>query len=151
MKLIIVQLIVVLTLFGASKFELQYPTNKHADVIFGFGMNTHPDTNTKFMHNGIDFSVPYQSKVNAAQSGIVTFSGESQEEGLKIIIKHENGFETEYAYLSEIVTVEGVAVKQGDMIGTSGNQILTKEPALHFALKRNGVYVNPSKYFSDNY
>jgi len=58
---------------------------------------------------------------------------------------HRNGFETCYLHLSSYgAGVRGGSrVAQKQVIGYSGNTGRTTGPHLHFAMKRNGAFVNP--------
>jgi hypothetical protein len=56
---------------------------------------------------------------------------------------------TRYGHLNEIRVQDGQQVKQGDVIGTSGNTGKSTGPHLHFELRKGGTPVNPCRYIQD--
>lgn len=92
-------------------------------------------------HTGVDFGAPTGTKVNAALTGIVTGTGNTDEirgcysYGKWVFIKHPNGLSTLYAHLSLISVKVGDVVATGQLIGYSGNTGYSTGPHLHF-----GVY-----------
>ena len=58
-------------------------------------------------------------------------------------LRHANGFESQYLHLSSIAVRAGARVDQGALVGRVGATGLATGPHLHYALKRNGVNVNP--------
>ncbi len=58
--------------------------------------------------------------------------------GNQILIKHDNGEFSHYAHLSyhKVKVREGDVVKQGDLIGYSGNTGFSYKPHLHFSVIR---------------
>ena len=56
-------------------------------------------------------------------------------------------FKTQYMHLSKISVVLGQKVKQGQVIGKSGDTaIIDSNPHLHFQIKHNGIKQDPKKY-----
>ena len=81
----------------------------------------------------------------AVADGQVTNAGNTGAGGNTVCLRHTNGFETCYLHLSRYgagVRV-GVRVSQKQVIALSGNTGRTTGPHLHYALKRNGHFVNP--------
>lgn len=101
-------------------------------------------------HCGLDIEAPEDTQVVAAASGTVTAVYEDDRYGLSVEITHENGLVTVYSNLSTNEMVEtGDSVEQGKIIGGVGSSALFEslEPAhLHFEIRKDGAYVNPSKY-----
>lgn len=114
---------------------------------------------TSGTHNGVDFGVPMGSKVKAADAGVVSHIGNTDEVpgclsfGRWVLIKHNNGISTLYSHLSSTQVSVGQAVERGKHIafsggapGTSGAGYSTG-PHLHF-----GVYategLRPQSYQS---
>lgn len=81
-------------------------------------------------HGGIDFGVYYGSPILAVMSGTVVYayndgyfskSNILWTYGTYVVIEHENGIRTYYAHLSSKKVSVGDKVKQGQVIGYSGN------------------------------
>jgi hypothetical protein len=62
-----------------------------------------------------------------------------------VSLKHRNGHETHYAHLWRIAPgmKSGKKVAQHQLIGYVGNTGRSTGPHLHFALKRNGKFIDP--------
>lgn len=124
------------------------PLDNH--VISGFGMRVHPILKTRKMHVGVDFFADLGTPVVATADGTVTFAGRKSKGGYGILIdlKHgTTGYETRYSHLSDVAIEEGEKVRQGQVIGYSGNSGLSKGPHLHYEVKKDEKYVNPADYF----
>ena len=100
---------------------------------------------TKF-HEGIDIGAPKGSTVVAAGSGTVEVAGYSPYNGNWVKIDHGNGLETLYLHNSSLKVSSGQRVSRGQKIASSGSTGMSTGPHLHFAVKKNGSYVNPMNY-----
>jgi murein DD-endopeptidase MepM/ murein hydrolase activator NlpD len=105
----------------------------------------HPVLRRVIPHHGVDFAASPGTIVWAAADGTVQFAGERGANGLLVYLRHEGGYETFYAHLSRISRGirKGAAVSQRQPIGAVGNTGLSTGPHLHFALKRNGAFIDP--------
>ena len=61
-------------------------------------------------HRGIDIARPSNYTIKAADNGVVTFAGRDGTYGNKVVINHNNGYETVYAHLSSINVSVGQVV-----------------------------------------
>lgn len=94
-------------------------------------------------HDGIDIARPSDRTIKASDNGRVTFSGWDGTYGQKVVINHNNGYETLYAHLAEINVSVGDVVEQGQKIGVMGSTGRSTGLHLHFEVKHNGSLVNP--------
>jgi len=91
-------------------------------------------------HNGIDFSAPTGTPIQAALSGTVVDTGNTDAApgcysfGRWALIKHANGLSTLYAHLSSNSVGAGQTVSTGQVIGYSGMTGYATGPHLHFAV-----------------
>ncbi len=110
----------------------------------GFGRRKNP-FNKRVMqfHTGVDLACRINSKVYAARSGKVLFSGYKGGYGRLIIIGHEHGYRSYYGHLNRIKVKTGSSIKRGDLIALSGNTGRTTGPHLHFEIRKSGKPVNP--------
>lgn len=111
----------------------------------GFGERTDPMNFASSFHPGVDFRATIGTPFFAAAGGRVTQVSVSPEYGNQVIVDHGHGFMTRYAHAQRIVAKQGVLVKQGDMLGTTGNTGKSTGPHLHFETIRNGERVDPLK------
>ena len=68
--------------------------------------------------------------------------------GTHIVLEHDGGLETVYAHLSHISVAIGDEVREGQLIGRSGNSGNSTGAHLHFEVRRLGVPVDPETLFS---
>lgn len=108
-----------------------------------FGTRVHPVTQEELLHSGVDFAAERGTPITAAADGTVAETGFDAECGNYIILQHSNGDFTYYACCEEILAGEGSAVKRRQRIATVGSTGKSTGAHLHFALSRNGEYVDP--------
>jgi murein DD-endopeptidase MepM/ murein hydrolase activator NlpD len=105
----------------------------------------HPVLKEWRAHNGVDYSAPVGTPVQATASGRVVSVGWKGSYGKTVVLDHDGLHSTLYAHLSryqpELKT--GQYVKQGAIIGYVGHSGLTTGPHLHYELQVNGSHQNP--------
>jgi murein DD-endopeptidase MepM/ murein hydrolase activator NlpD len=105
----------------------------------------HPVLHTVRAHLGIDYAAPIGTPVWAAASGVVTFRGPSGGAGNLVMIRHNSGVETAYMHLSKFASIKvGQRIEAKTVIGYVGTTGLSTGPHLHFGVKKNGVFVDPT-------
>ncbi len=120
-----------------------------------FGVRKHPIIKKWIRHNGIDLAARKGTRIYAADSGKVLFSGQKslyRGYGKIIVIDHGKrerdgrNISTFYAHTSRILVKKRQRVKKGDEIGWVGATGYATGPHLHFEVRENGRPVNPLKY-----
>lgn len=111
-----------------------------------FGKRIDPKTGKKNFHRGYDYAGKTGADVVAVASGLVIRSERQKGFGNMIEIKHPEGYSTLYAHNKENLVSVGDMVKKGDRIALLGSTGRSTGPHVHFEVRRNGKYVNPSKY-----
>lgn len=88
--------------------------------------------------------------VTASLSGTVTEVKEDPLLGNVVQLSHPDEVTTYYASLGEVLVEAGAEVKQGDTIGTAGENLYGKGNGthVHFELRKNDTAVNPEEYFN---
>ncbi len=132
--------------YVGGKFMWPLPAANNV-ITCKYGMRTHPVTKKYKLHTGIDLRCSTGTKVYAANAGTVTTSGYSSAWGNYIIINHGGGYTTLYAHLKSRSVSKDAKVKQGDVIGYSGNTGYSTGPHLHFEINKNGSSYNPLNEF----
>ena len=102
-------------------------------------------------NQGIDFSNKNEKfEVKAAMDGTVTKKSNDPVLGWIVTITHDNKVSTSYQALSDVKVEVNQIVKQGDIIGVSGENIYEADLKnhLHFILQKDGQILNPEKYIN---
>lgn len=107
----------------------------------------HPIKNRRIPHYGVDFAAPTGTPVVAVGAGVVSKAGWIGGNGRMVQVRHDRTYQSAYAHLSKIAPgiKAGVHVKQGQVIGYVGSSGLATGPHLHYAVFRDGRYVDPLK------
>lgn len=123
--------------------KLQLPLPINGIITSKFGYRKPPKKGASTMHQGVDISAPISTPVKAPLDGTVVMASLAGDAGNKLILKHEEGFYTEYLHLSKFNVDTGQNVVTGQTIAFTGNTGNSTGPHLHYAMKINGVYVDP--------
>jgi murein DD-endopeptidase MepM/ murein hydrolase activator NlpD len=115
-------------------------------VSSSFGSRISPFTGRPHLHRGIDIANRSGTPIVATGDGIIKKISRSTALGRYVVIRHGHGMETTYGHLKKSLVSVGKRVKRGDRIATMGNTGRSTGPHLHYAVKINGVTVNPVKY-----
>jgi murein DD-endopeptidase MepM/ murein hydrolase activator NlpD len=108
-------------------------------------------------HNGLDFALPQEEKVDACDTGVVQKRGwDVKGYGNYLVIKHSWG-ESLYAHLKQTWTAPGAKVARGQGIGRADTTGWCTGPHLHFAIRPNNYdyhngylgYIDPLPYLPD--
>ena len=111
-----------------------------------FGYRTHPIFGTTIFHAGIDIGVDYGTPIDAADSGVVVYSGWISGYGNAVIIDHGGGISTLYGHNQSLAVSEGQSVSKGSVIAYAGSTGNSTGPHCHFEVDVNGSPVNPMGY-----
>lgn len=164
-----------------EELEQSLRKNFNASLAPGGGFLARPFSNTQIItqgygatafarqayktgfHNGIDYGMPVGTPLFAAAEGKVFAAGNNgrYQYGKYIVIEHNDNFFTLYAHLSRQSVSAGQPVKQGELIGYSGNTGYSTGAHLHFGVYQSiqlkgftgagsvpiGITMNPADYF----
>jgi len=97
-------------------------------------------------HSGLDVGADSGTPIAAAAGGQVVLASSGYGYGNYVIVRHDNGYETLYAHLTEIYVVQGQWVAQGEAVGTVGSTGWATGPHLHFEVRVGGASVDPLSY-----
>ncbi len=97
-------------------------------------------------HKGIDYALYYGTPVLAALDGkVIRTAHLTSGYGTHVVLEHEGGLQTVYAHLSSVSVSIGMAVREGEELGRSGNSGNSTGAHLHFEVRRLGVPVDPEE------
>ncbi len=124
------------------------PLNGEVINIFSDGELVRSKTlNVWKTHDGVDIAGAEGEKVKSMTGGTVKDVRDDQLLGVCVIIDHGSGLEGWYCGLGKDVPVsEGQSVSAGTVIGSVGNTAeseISEGSHLHFALKKNGEWIDP--------
>jgi murein DD-endopeptidase MepM/ murein hydrolase activator NlpD len=111
------------------------------------------DTTEKWRPNfGMDIKAEAGKPVVAVMDGKVEEVNSSTQDGVQVIINHQNGLKSVYSNMDPKVAVaKGQQVKKGAQIGKVGKTTIRAAyekygDHLHFAVMKSKDYVDPAKY-----
>ena len=145
---------------AANKAAQTYKTVSLGDISFtwpcpasgritsGFGGRKSPTKGASSNHQGIDISAPTGTSIVAAAAGEVVIATYSSSAGNYVMISHGGGVYTVYMHASNLLVSQGQSVKKGQTIAKVGSTGYSTGSHLHFGVRVNGSYVNPTKYVS---
>ena len=102
-------------------------------------------------HVGYDLSVTKHYPAEAANSGVVAFTGDLGIYGNTIIIDHGLGLFTLYSHLSAIDVKVGEQIKPKQIIGKTGETGLAAGDHLHFGVYLHGLAVLPVEWWDEKW
>ena len=133
--------------FGRMKGKLRWPVSS-GSIASRFGNHIHPVLKTVTENSGIDIAVPVGSDVVAVAEGEVSVLKFIPGYGNVLILNHYSGYRTVYAHLSEIFVTEGEHVREGEVIGRSGDSLAGS--LLHFEVWKDRDKQNPELWLARN-
>lgn len=127
------------------QIAIPHPLKGSGSISSVYGPRMHPLKKEVILHNGIDIAVKIGVEVVATADGVVTLHDEgSKGYGKYIVVNHDIGVYTLYGHLSEFKAADATSVKEGDVIGLSGNSGGVTGPHLHFSVFIGTLHDNDS-------
>ena len=134
---------------------IQTASPLEGEVVAAYAMDAlsyNPTTRDWRTHDGMDLAAEAGTAVLAAADGTVYTVYEDETMGHTVVIRHQDGYVTCYASLSEDVAVApGDTVKLGQKIGTVGNSALLESALgdhIHFSVTRDDEPIDPQSFLS---
>ncbi|MFE6178094.1 peptidoglycan DD-metalloendopeptidase family protein [Streptomyces sp. NPDC056464] len=108
------------------------PPVKSYELSAGFGSGGRRWTKR---HTGQDFAVPIGTPVRAVGDGRVVKVACGGAFGMEVVVRHTDGYYTQYAHLASLAVDQGEQVDTGQWIGQSGTTGNSTGPHLHFEVR----------------
>lgn len=99
-------------------------------------------------HDGIDIAAPKGTPIRAIADGRVVEARNYGGYGLMVMVKHDHGWQSMYAHLSEIDVRNGQRIAAGDVIGKVGATGNATGPHLHLEIAWRERLVDPGQVFT---
>lgn len=123
-----------------------WPVPGFYQISSSYGWRTHPITQKRSLHTGIDIVSPSGTQIRAVGAGVVIMTGWNNAYGNMTIIDHGQGISTLYAHQSALSVTEGQAVQANQIIGYVGSTGWSTGSHLHFEVRVGGNPTNPLQY-----
>lgn len=133
--------------------KVQSPVNGKTVAEYSMDALSYNQTTRDWrVHDGVDIAAEAGTTVCAAADGEVYTVYEDEAMGMTVVIRHNEGYTTKYACLSQEVAVEaGDTVTAGQKIGTVGDTALLESQLgahVHFSVSCNGTVLDPAEFLS---
>jgi len=125
---------------------LIWPLENNRPTSSSYGYRRDPFTGKTAFHNGLDIPARHGTEILAAKAGTVTMAKVNGTYGNCVILNHGGGLITLYAHCSGYNVKVGDKVEQGDVIAFVGSTGRSTGNHLHFVVRINGEYKDPSDY-----
>lgn len=132
------------TQFREQRGQLPWPV-ENGTITQRFGFRVHPVHNTRVPNLGIDISTVPQSTVRVVSDGFVSGVQPLQGYGDLVFVNHGN-YITGYGNLSEIYVRRNQVLRQGDVIGLSGDQNSVMGSILFFLVRDGSQNADPQRW-----
>jgi len=113
--------------------------------------------NYQLSHFGVDLRASMDTEIHAVNDGKAVLAESLPNYGKTLVLDHGLGIYSLYLHLDSFKIAVGQLVKQGQVIGLSGDSGYSTAPHLHFSIKDNGsrvdpiVFIETTKKFEKNY
>ncbi len=111
-----------------------------------FGPRKAPTKGASTYHKGWDIGGEFGAPMVSVLAGTVIAVSYNSSAGNFVKVEHQPGFVTVYCHCSKTLVSAGDYVKQGQQIALVGSTGVSTGPHLHFAVQKNGEYVDPKPY-----
>lgn len=123
----------------AGKNKFIWPVKGEVTANFGAQPN-------KTFNNWIKIISPADTKVKAAESGVVIFSSSLKNYGETVIIRHMDNFATVYTHLKKRYVKIDKNVKKGETIALLGEKDSAGKAYMNFEVRLQGKARNPLQF-----
>ena len=127
------------------KGRLIYPVKGR--ILNRFGRKRDKKYDTYIVYNGINLKVRKGTDVGSIFHGKVLYTGTLAGYGKMIIIGHGDGYHSLYGHLDKISVKKGEWVREGTVIGESGDTGSLLGATLYLELRHKGKPIEPTRWF----
>lgn len=129
---------------------LAYPLLKKVTPSSSYGVRIDPFSHQLGNHEGIDLPAIKGTPILASASGKVVAAGYDAGYGNSVTIDHGNGFITKYGHADQLLVKIGQSVDQSQSIALVGSTGKSTGPHLHFEIRKNDQFLNPTSWMLSN-
>ena len=103
------------------------------------------------VHLGYDLAVTQNVGVQASNDGKIVYAAPLGIYGNCIVLDHGYGLQSIYGHLSRIDVHDGDMVKQGQVMGLSGQTGMAGGDHIHFGMQLDGVQIDPKEWWDSHW
>jgi len=103
------------------------------------------------VHLGYDLAVTQNIGVEASNDGKVVYAAPLGIYGNCIVLDHGYGLQSIYGHLRRVDVHDGDMVKQGQVMGLSGQTGMAGGDHIHFAMQLDGVQIDPKEWWDPHW
>jgi murein DD-endopeptidase MepM/ murein hydrolase activator NlpD len=103
-------------------------------------------------HTGQDFAVPIGTPVRSIGAGRVHSVSCGGAFGIEVVVRHDNGYYSQYAHLAAVTVDQGQRVVTGKLVGQAGTTGNSTGPHLHLEVRLTphlGSGVDPARWLRE--
>lgn len=130
--------------FESLRGQLPWPVDNGV-ITEKFGERIHPVFKTRTNIPGVDIAAPPRSTVRVVSDGYVFEIVPFPDFGEVVLVKH-GSYYTAYGNLSSIYARKNQVVRQGDVLGLSGDEDNLRGEVLFFLVREGSEFVNPESW-----
>lgn len=134
-----------------GSFSWPLASNVSYYISSRFGYRTDSPFSSGEHHNGLDIACARGTPIHCVDNGIVTYAGYRGNFGNVVFVEHDGGITTIYAHCDTLLVTAGTKVLKDQVIARVGSTGQSSGYHLHFAVQKNGSYVNPEDYLPPYY
>ena len=127
-------------------YKMIWPLPGDHRTFSKFGPRIAPTAGASTYHKGWDIGGEFGAPMVSVLAGTVYAVGYNSSAGNFVKVEHQPGFMSVYCHCSKVLVSEGEYVKQGQQIALVGSTGVSTGPHLHFAISKDGDYVDPDPY-----
>ena len=133
---------------SVARLPTAMPIESYPYLSSSYGWRRNPFNGQMSMHEGLDFSAPYDTPIRSAAGGVVRTVTVHRGYGNMVEIDHGEGLITRYAHAKVILVKEGEVVTRGQLIARVGSTGLSTGPHLHFEVRKDDRPLDPRAFLA---
>ena len=127
-------------------YKMVWPLPGDHRTYSKFGPRIAPLPGASTYHKGWDIGGEFGAPMVSVLAGTVYAVGYNSSAGNFVKVEHQPGFISVYCHCSKVLVSEGQYVKQGQQIALVGSTGVSTSSHLHFAIQKDGEYIDPDPY-----
>lgn len=127
-------------------YKMTWPLPGDHRTYSKFGPRIAPLPGASTYHKGWDIGGEFGAPMVSVLAGTVVAVSYNESAGNFVKVEHQPGFVSVYCHCSKTLVSEGQYVQQGQQIALVGSTGTSTSPHLHFAIQKNGEFIDPDPY-----